>query len=107
MQSLTFEAALSWDERATTFLPSAEGRVQRRVGAGDRSESFGLLEPDASGWLLFIPHGARVEATIDEAPIDLDRLVLDASGERRLRVCPGLKAKVDMGEFRFEVRPAA
>src|SRR5687768_13492664 len=107
MTSLTFDAALSWDEASSTFLPKGEPRVHKRVRVEDRGESFGLLESDACGWMLFIPDGADLEATIDEAPIDLECLALDASGERRLRLCPGLKAKVRMGEFRFEVRPAA
>jgi hypothetical protein len=80
--------------------------VRRKVRLEDRSEGFGLLEPDAEGWTLCIPYGAEAEARVGSQPIDLHRLALEPSGERRLRVCAGLSARVRMGDFRFEVQPA-
>ncbi|MCZ7685691.1 MAG: hypothetical protein M5U28_45690 [Sandaracinaceae bacterium] len=103
----TFEAALSWDDELLACLHEAAPAVRRRVELEQHGEGFGLLEPDAHGWTLCIPDGALVEARVGDAPIDPCALSLDASGERRLRVCAGLTANVRMGEFRFEVRPAS
>lgn len=102
-----FEAALTWDDELLTFLPEPAHGVRRRVDLDEGGEGFGLLEPDGHGWTLCIPDGAEAEACVGDAPIDLATLSLDASGERRLRLCAGLTARVRMGEFRFEVRPAA
>lgn len=98
------EAALTWDDELLAFLPEPVRGVRRRLGAAERGESFGLLEPDAQGWTLCIPAGAEASVRVGDAAIDVDALSLDASGERRVRVCPGLTAEVRMGEFRFEVR---
>lgn len=101
-----FEAALTWEDELLAFLPEAHA-VRRHVTLEERGEGFGLLEPDALGWTLCIPDGAEAEASVAGAPIDLGALALDASGERRLRLCAGLYASVRMGEFRFEVAPTA
>lgn len=102
------EAALTWEDELLAFLPQpAHGGVRRRLDVAERGESFGLLEPDAHGWTLCIPAGAEADLRVGGAAIDLDALSLDASGERRVRVCAGLTAEVRMGEFRFEVRAAA
>jgi len=105
--STAFEAALTWDDELLAFLPEARCRVQRRLRLDERGEAFGLLEADAEGWALCIPHGAEVEASVGSSEVDLSRLSLDASGERRLRICAGLRAQVRMGAFRFEVRPTS
>ncbi len=109
-----FEAALTWEDDLLSFLAEDDLRglgvrqgVRRRVDLREHGESFGLLEPDAQGWTLCIPAGAEAEVRVGDAPVDLDAVSLDASGERRLRVCEGLSARVWMGEFRFEVRPTA
>lgn len=101
----TFEAALSWDDELLAFLPHT-ARVRKYVRLEERGERFGLLETDAGGWTLCIPDGAELEASIDDRPVDGARLTVDASGERRLPLCAGMRARVRMGEFRFEVRPA-
>ena len=102
-----FEAALTWDDELLAFLPEARCRVQRHVRLDERGEGFGLLEADAEGWTLCIPDGAELHASVGNTPVDLSHLSLDASGERRLRVCAGLQAQVRMGDFRFEIHPSA
>lgn len=103
--STTFEAALTWEDELLAFLPTTPG-VRREMRLEERGEGFGLLEPDALGWTLCIPDGAEAEVSVDEAPIDLRSLRFDASGERRLRVCAGLRARVSLGQFRFELHPS-
>jgi hypothetical protein len=103
----SFDAALTWTDPALAFLSEEERGLRRRVTLEERGDGFGLLEPETHGWTLCIPAGADVEACLGEAPIDLDTLSLEPSGERRLPLCAGLRAKVTMGEFRFEIRPAA
>jgi hypothetical protein len=107
MTCTAFEAALTWEDELLAFLPSKQTGVRKRVRLEERGEGFGLLEQDAQGWLLCIPDGAEAVATVGGTPIDLAALSLDASGERRLRVCAGLRAQVRMGEFRFELAPTA
>jgi hypothetical protein len=106
MMSTAFEAALTWEDELLAFLPSDRAGVRRQVRLDEKGEGFGLLEPDAEGWTLCIPYGAEAVATVGGTPVDLATLSLDASGERRLRVCAGLRARVRMGEFRFDVEPA-
>lgn len=101
-----FEAALTWEDELLACLSEPGTGVRRRVELDERGEGFGLLEADAEGWTLCIPDGAVVEARVGDALIDPCALSLEASGERRLRVCAGLTARVHMGEFRFEVRAA-
>lgn len=102
-----FEAALTWEDELLAFLPTNQTGVRRHVTLEDRGEGFGLLERDAEGWTLCIPDGAEAVASVGGTPVDLARLSLDASGERRLRLCAGLRARVRMGDFRFEVGPAS
>lgn len=101
MQTTAFDAALRWDA-PTLFAPE----VRKRVHLGE-GESFGLLERVEGGWALCIPSGAHAEASVDQRPVDLDRLRLDPSGERRLELCEGLRARVWMGEFCFELTPSS
>lgn len=100
-----FEAALTWDDELLAFLPEARCRVRRHVRLDERGEGFGLLEADADGWTLCIPDGAELEASVGNTHVDLAALSPDASGERRLRICAGMRAQVRMGDFRFEVTP--
>lgn len=103
----SFDAALTWTDHALAFLSEEERGLRRRVTLEERGDGFGLLEPEPDGWTLCIPAGADAEARLGEAPIDLGALSLEPSGERRLPLCVGLSARVTMGEFRFEIRPAA
>lgn len=100
----TFEAALTWEDEVLAFLPTPG--VRRRMRLEERGEGFGLLEPDAQGWTLCIPDGAEAELSVGEATIDVRSLHADPSGERRVRVCPGLRARISLGEYRFEVKPS-
>jgi hypothetical protein len=109
MQRASFQASLIWTSPEL-------GRAAERVGAtslrrkmelGERGEGFGLIERVAGGWALCIPHGAEAKASVAGAPVDLDRLDVEPSGERRLPLCAGLRAEVRMGEYSFEVEPAA
>ena len=105
--SNSFHAALTWeDERLAFLLPDRRSGLHRRLELARGGEGFGLLEPDANGWTLCIPAGADAEARVDDERLDLAQLSLEPSGERRLRVCAGLRACVSMGEFRFELSPA-
>jgi hypothetical protein len=105
-----FEAALTWEDGLPSYPGTTGDRragIRREVQLEERGEGFGLLEADPQGWTLCIPEGAEAELSVDEAPIDVGSLRSDASGERRVRVCPGLRAHVRLGDYRFEVRPAA
>ncbi len=107
MSATAFEAALTWDDELLAFLPSSTPGMRRQVVLEERGEGFALLEADAVGWTLCIPDGAEAVATVGGTPVDLSQLSRDAAGERRLRVCAGLRARVSMGDFRFELTPAA
>ncbi|HJL17661.1 MAG TPA: hypothetical protein RMH99_18500 [Sandaracinaceae bacterium LLY-WYZ-13_1] len=103
MSHTTFEAALSWDDPGE---PVTE--MVRRLELDRASDAaFGLLERGPTGWTLCIPDGAEAAAVVDEEIVDLGRLHLEPSGERHLPVRAGLRARVRMGSFRFEVRPTA
>lgn len=103
------EAALTWDDDLLTSIAGRPPGMSRRVRLGEPAdEGFGLLEGGHDGgWTLCIPAGAHAQAAVGEHALDLSRLRLEPSGERRLPLCAGLTARVEMGDFRFEVRPTA
>lgn len=103
--SILFEAALTWKDELLAFLPEASPGVRRRLALDEPDETFGLLEATAQGWMLCVPTGAEAEVTVDGAAVDLGRITCDASGERRVPLAPGMHARVNMGDFCFEVRP--
>jgi hypothetical protein len=103
MQTIAFDAELRWDP--PPFVP--EVGLKKRVVLETSGEGFGLLDCASDGWALCIPDGAQAEASVGETPVDLGRLRLEPSGERRLLLCAGLRAKVRMGEFSFELAPSA
>ena len=106
----TFEAALTYRDNALAFLGDPSRTLSLRLpldASADRgasADAFGLLEGDAGGWTLCIPDGAEAEVSIDDRALDLARVWVEPSGERRLRLCEGLSAHVRMGEFDFDVR---
>ena len=100
------EAALTWDDDRLSGAVFGRPGMSRRLRLEEpERDGFGLLETGDDGcWILCIPAGASASAQLEGRSVDLRGLRVEPSGERRLPICAGLSARVEMGDFRFEVR---